>query len=1461
MHVYASREFEQKANHYGIQKKVQKLRQDIESAEDIHKVRQEIFEPVHQYLRRNLGKPYRLIASTRRVGDEQIVVLLNIFGKDREYKKFSNEVEHKGKSDNLDSLVTEAELQNYLENIQIPPEEEERPILPEEMLPWLEPPGWELDTNDIVIYESQEWVTGFRKQQETSWGKYQALVERALSGDCEVANNAEEIEKLPGVNLVGNGKEYILYSSITTTDSPPRQVFFLIAPFNGQPSDKEIKETVQKIALSSPGKASIFSKGISLEELTPLARKSYPDYLLADEDCWFAIEKEEESNLALSAEEMRLLESVSSREADRSSLPIFINGRAGSGKSTMLLYLFADYCHRKYHNGSNKNLEGDPLFLTYNERLLDVAKKGVSNILSSHHQFLVKNEEAKNGESKSELNANKFFKAFQQFLLEMLPPEESSNFLPDNYISFYRFQKDYREKCNLPQGKKWNPEICWHVIRTFIKGYSCDGLMTPEDYVNIVSKKDRTISPEGFQEIYETIWQKWYQKLAEEENYWDDQDLIRKVIKGNYYRSDYGAVFCDEAQDFTKIELQLIMRLSLFSKYDLSQTLILSLPFAFAGDPLQTLNPTGFRWESVKAGFHDEIIKALDSQGQLNINMNLQELEFNYRSSSSIVGFTNLIQLWRSVFFELPELRPQKEWKKDDFPEPQKFIFSENIHPDELKKHVIDTIIIVPCEEGGEKEYVENDEVLNEMFVNSENEEPLKNVLSSIAAKGLEFAKVILYKFGEEFRETCNPNIWKEAGTFEEHPVEFEYFFNKFYVAASRAKERLFIVDTMEGDGDFWSYASSEAEINKFLEMSQNADVWRENVRQIALGKEPSEMRDDDYLSIAKELKDKGLNLRSPELMRRAKQYYNLASQPTEANLCEARALKFEERLLEAGKAFMALGKRDDARICFWHGMCWEELDKWYDRYMDTTQVERALAKFMLEKEYNPTTIWDFTEFLENCVNDRRLGKPSVRQWREVVDRYTSEVLKLGETNFTTNKWGRLGTMLLELQAHGEGALECGGNCFFQGKNYQKAIECWELCGATQTLEYFRARAENSSFPENLEWLAKADNYQGVIEEWENKGQPKTIKKEFIEEVVWALREQKRYWDGVSLAIDLDDVALVKECFKEAMESESSLRQFGDLVKYLIKRNEWMEAITIVEESLPKMTASQQERTNFRCDIVKAIAYSELALEEMSFEERQGYAKMNFEERQEYDNKLLENRQRYENLIKEVTIGSSLPKHLSFKEIGSALERIGNYGNTLEFYRQLWEDRQEEKRNFARERWIATKRKQETYHRNKRELEKAEDIRWEIEENSRRWGMDVNVQLLPYPDLSKEVLENLIRVRGLPNSIQLEPLKDGNIKFQVGEIEVQTKGKEGRRFLCFEDGNTGEDFRVILHDKRVSGSANYRESFETEHRLHFVVPDCGYRGKVVFGEDNKHSIELHFQSLVGKVFINVDLGD
>src|SRR5262249_5191277 len=62
------------------------------------------------------------------------------------------------------------------------------------------------------------------------------------------------------------------------------------------------------------------------------SRRAYPAIILADDDLWIGLEKEPLANMALSPEESEVLESA--RRSD-GAFPLFINGRAGSGKSTI----------------------------------------------------------------------------------------------------------------------------------------------------------------------------------------------------------------------------------------------------------------------------------------------------------------------------------------------------------------------------------------------------------------------------------------------------------------------------------------------------------------------------------------------------------------------------------------------------------------------------------------------------------------------------------------------------------------------------------------------------------------------------------------------------------------------------------------------------------------------------------------------------------------------------------------------------------------------------------------------------------------------------------------------------------------------------------------------------------------------------------------------------------------------
>ena len=161
----------------------------------------------------------------------------------------------------------------------------------------------------------------------------------------------------------------------------------------------------------------------------------------------------------------------------------------------------------------------------------------------------------------------------------------------------------------------------------------------------------------------------WYKPLCEEHGYWDNQDLTAAVLEhaAREDLSKYPGIFCDEAQDFTRNELELILNLSVFPRRKIATHELTRVPFAFAGDPFQTLNPTGFSWNSVRAGFHEKLVRHLDKTASGRLSMNYKELSYNYRSSKHIVGLTNLIQLTRGLLFDIRDLKPQKAWFEERY--------------------------------------------------------------------------------------------------------------------------------------------------------------------------------------------------------------------------------------------------------------------------------------------------------------------------------------------------------------------------------------------------------------------------------------------------------------------------------------------------------------------------------------------------------------------------------------------------------------------------------------------------------------------------------------------------------------------------------------------------------------------------------------------------------------------------
>lgn len=1289
MYVYCTSLLNQKAQRFRLQEQLERLCVELESL-GIDEA-QAHFQRVYPYLKRRGENNLRLIARVRQVDGDLVLCLLDIFLRgSKEYEHFLLKPEEYGKQ-YLDCLLNEVELQRWLRQRKQSTAtiHQTRPRLPDDLLPWLEPPGWEMDKDQkswAIIYETEEWTVRFKSPQiKDFWETYYRIISEIIDSP----NKAEAIAEWPGVYLCGTDSWYVLLSQIDTADTPPRQVLFLLAPFAHKPSKAEIAQIGQATNLFGSGN-NILCKQLKLNELTPFAARSYPSYLLAGDDrSWLAIESGVAANLALSAEEEAILNLVSTSAPGHKSLPLFLNGRAGSGKSTMLFYLFADYCYRKYFAQPGKELPGNPLFLTYNKRLLDVAREVVPQLLKSHYRFVVNRKE---GDGIPDVTS--FFQPFGKFLWKLLPIRERDRFQEENYISFYRFKQLCRSAW-----PRYSPERCWQVIRTFIKGYYLDerhAHMDPDDYQEVPGK-ERTVSPAEFAQIYKTVW-RWYRKLSDERGYWDDQDLIRRVLKLKCYRSEYTAIFCDEAQDFTRLELQLIMRLSVFSRYDLEKQFLFCLPFAFAGDPLQTLNPSGFRWASLQSAFYNEVIVALAPTGRGVLEMNFQELECNYRSCPPIVRVNNLIQLWRQTLFNIPEIKPQMAWKHGHF-EPQKFILGCNIQVEELRPYIREMIIIVPCEEGGELDYAKNDELLCQLLGRENISQPPWNLLSAIAAKGLEFKKVVLYKFGE----ACNRAVWNMTGDL---PEEVKYFFNKLYVAASRATERLFVVDSELGEQRLWRYASHEAELKKFLAKSTSPAQWQERIQSISLGTSPDVLRDEDLQSIASEFETQGLNSENPDFLRRAQGAYSHIGNAAKALLCEAWALKFEGKLLNAGQCFLRLNEADKAFSCFWEGMCWAELVAWYDRYPDRRTPDRTVAIFMsqVDNALNLNAVRNFTRFLKDCIATKQLERHLLtKQWNMALDEYAKRVVLLvAGTNLPLKEWQKFGEVLEAVGLFGDNEmLNRAGACFYRAREYKSAVRCWENYGTTRKRDYYLAKAEVLAFPDCLEYLEKAGEHDRIITEWEKAGKPVTT--QALKYVGAALESKQKYLLAFQVYIRLNNLAKVQECF-ECLTQEKQLEALEILLQYLIRKNHWSEFIETIEKHYFRESSINGNKSYLKFDVVYEIAHSQLKPEDIQ---------------PDY--------QRYEKFIKEQVLSSDdWHKYLLMEQVGVALEKMGALVETLRFYEQFVSHSNPDIRRFTRERWIATKKKQVDYFIIQNQSDKEAKSRSELARNASYWNILVD---------------------------------------------------------------------------------------------------------------------------------------
>jgi hypothetical protein len=1248
----------------------------------------------HRFFNKSLGRDFRILFS-KHVFQEYTIICAFAFlsrGDDSYDRTWLNinqgggDVLHRELSNKLNSL--------FLERIREFATSPELPTIPtpsDTEHGWLYPTLGH-DSDSIVVLESAAWVNAQSRDYflHRRAALYRCLQTRLYNA---VANFPHSYAgwRVP-TNVIGQlqCEDFYLYLQYI----PEEKLVLLLdlTPCNAEKNKDFHASCAEK----------------SREELLKLGQRAYPlDILLLEETDFTAIQEDREGNFALSPEESDVLKHATTNPAP---FPLFINGSAGSGKSTILHYLLKNYLYQAINDYENAQ-SLTPLYLTYSKKLQEAAIAHSEKLLKGNADIAMHKEDSDWQERYQKHQKEVFsktFHIFQDFIRNLLSKESQADFPAAKRLGYLLFRKHWQNLAQNPQLRRYGVDLSWHIIRTYIKGMAPGrgSYFTPEDYQNL-PRRQKSIADSIFAEVYQRIFLDWYQPLCENHRYWDDQDLALAVLEEVTFPTLYPAIFCDEAQDFTAIELKILYQLSLFSQRTLPAHDIGRVPFIFAGDPLQTLNPTGFRWDAVKASFHNYLLEPISrSNRQTNtapIQIHYQELAANYRSSKAIVQFCNFIQLLRLCLFpDLYGIRPQVAWRGEGGQAPLRFSLQHPNSETLLREH---NVVIIPnCHEEEENSYVLADEWLQRTVQRDDKDTPI-NVLSPNLSKGLEYDElVILYRFGDTCPESLRRYLEEPRHTpTAAETTEWEYFFNRLYVAASRARGKLVIFEAKQERSSFWNLLTRHdiEQLNAHFQANLDLSLW--NGAQVAhplegdandLSKLLNDQRfNADNIEFAEKFENLGRNSQNPSLLRRARMLFENAGNTSRAKACYALALALEGKTLAAAKLYIELHQWADALDCLWQGKEFIEISQ-----TPWPELEGGDLRVFLAQQI---------EMIKNQI----LWRPDIVQTRRALERLQA-AFDEESIDFEATGWQGIVKLLLAfLERTQEGESVKGqwhivealgqkialtperfGTVAYRLKKYRKAVQFWEQAGKTEHQDYWQSAYETVPWPDNSVYLKKLGNSEKIIQDWKDNDN-NLLALQRNPDAAFALLDALLYQpQGIQQAFSLflnsltlenhpDRTALLKRFWEKRqalnLEPGQGLTLAQAYLSGLIERNDWSGLFTLLADA-PQWTQIELiENKKFIRFFIEKLALTTRPIE-------------------------LAVRQQLSDWLKRTFFNSEegwllvLKEGIAVSHFGRALERANALEDILSYYDWLSHlpRLKSEEKKFFRARWLIAKEKQ-----------------------------------------------------------------------------------------------------------------------------------------------------------------------
>lgn len=960
-------------------------------------------------------------------------------------------------------------------------------LLPKEKTKLL-PPDMEIyegirdfsESSTSFVYEMKNWTININKAECRD--SYQSIFESLK--DIVLNNGKENGEKVYGdyrwkikeltdgsklqiiyrINYGINSKYFFLYDIVKKSDLEDTLTKL------AKETDKNINKKKENADSSlSEEEKSFFAKFEEFgdDNLKRQAQKGYPDFVMSsDLKTWKKIENNEDANLALSEEEIDTLQ-------EYTHYPCFINGLAGSGKSTILFYLFVNAY--LYQISLPKSKRKKMIFLSQSDKLVDSARDVVTALATTNYKrWTAKKteQEIKKEEEKIKNGLQNCFKTFDSFMRDnYLSDEKAHDVFPENnHIDFNKFKEMFN---NWPlTNKKLSAEKVWAVIRTFVRGKNYRTVLTTEEYETDIIDTDKTVSVEEYREIFE-LHEKYYSKRKDKQE-WDDLDMVAHILKkielGNPYEQ-YDVIFCDEAQDFTPIEILLILKSSEYYNYNLAS--FKAIPIAFAGDPNQTISPTGFNWNRLKDIFTNTFKEQIGDY----IKLSDVTLNNNYRSKSNIIKLSNSIQYIRGVLSK-SKLLPQNEWNVNDNPIPGFISISDEMMPiiGSLLKHS-DFIIT-----GNDGTIVNKDKMLD----NQEDE----RLYTSISAKGLEANTVILYKFADDMPD-CFTKLFEGKELNSDEVFKCEHFITKLYVAITRTREILYIIDTIPNYERFWYYLDNNLFVTTKLQADTRRIIWENKTGGIEKPSKSELNRTDGKSNLEKrfiEMSNRAViaerifnNAKFAKdlyLMKRAKGYFSLCLNEEMEKECEAYIFRYERQYEKSGDFFYALSKSDEAIKSYWIGRCWSKLAEYAE------DDKKYFAQYCLAAINLDHLISYLSENEKQWIKHYSLSDET---WNFIVEKIQKDAVCHYDKNTDVLHF-------IESKLQNECGLKYLGDTvaklYFCQNNFAQAVNNWERINKTEHHDYYTSKKmlaiESNNYDEIIKWEFYLGETESIISQFGN---------------------------------------------------------------------------------------------------------------------------------------------------------------------------------------------------------------------------------------------------------------------------------------------------------------------------------------------------------------------------------------